>query len=68
MSTGRQTRTLIQTHRLPRIAGKVAAACAGCVLLLGMAQARAGTVVTDQVVSQTTQTQTTIPVTFGQVF
>ncbi|TAN06044.1 MAG: hypothetical protein EPN36_05195, partial [Rhodanobacteraceae bacterium] len=36
--------------------------------MLGMAQARAGTVVTDQVVSQTAQTQTSIPVTFGQVF
>jgi hypothetical protein len=44
------------------------AACATCALLLGVAQAQAATVVTDSVVSQSTQTQTRVPVTFGQVF
>jgi PKD repeat protein len=42
--------------------------CTGCVLLLGAATARAGTVVTDHVVSTVAQAQTNVPVTFGQVF
>ncbi len=37
-------------------------------LLLGAMQAHAGTVVTDHVLSQTSQAQSNIPVTFGQVF
>jgi len=59
------------THRgsrFRRIIGKTLLVCAGGMSLLGAAQAYAGTVVTDQVVSQSTQTQTSIPVTFGQVF
>lgn len=42
--------------------------CAGCVLVLGTVQARAGTVVTDNVVSTVAQAQTHVPVTFGQIF
>ena len=68
MSTGRQSRAFHQGIPLPRISRKLIAACAVCALLLGAAQAQAATVVTDQVVSQSTQTQTSIPVTFGQVF
>ena len=44
------------------------AACAACALLLGVAQAQAATVVTDSVVSQSTGSQASVPVTFGQIF
>ncbi len=47
---------------------KVLCAFASGVLLLASLQARAKTVVTDNVVSQTRQTQNNVPVTFGQVF
>ncbi|MDQ6646657.1 MAG: hypothetical protein M3Y93_05405, partial [Pseudomonadota bacterium] len=47
---------------------KLAGACAGCMLLLGAGQAHAAAAVTDTVVSQSTQTQKNVPVTFGQVF
>ena len=47
---------------------KVLCSCAGCVLLLGAAQARAETVVTDHVISLVAQAQTQVPVTFGQIF
>ena len=50
-----------------RFIGKAILACAGGILLLGAAQARAA-VVTDQVVSQSSQSQASVPVTFGQVF
>ncbi|GEM_PF-666365 len=40
----------------------------GCVLLLGAAQAHAAAVVTDYAVSLAPQTQSNVPVTFGQVF
>ncbi|HEX7370997.1 MAG TPA: hypothetical protein VF284_12030, partial [Rhodanobacteraceae bacterium] len=54
--------------RLDRILRKATLACAGSVLLLGAACAQAATVVTDTAVSQSTQTQFNVPVTFGQVF
>jgi len=47
---------------------KVLHSCAGCVLLLGAVQARAETVVTDNVISTVAQAQTQVPVTFGQIF
>jgi hypothetical protein len=47
---------------------KVLYSCAGCVLLLGAVQARAETVVTDNVISTVAQAQTRVPVTFGQIF
>lgn len=47
---------------------KVLCSCAGCVLLLGAVQARAETVVTDNVISTVAQAQTQVPVTFGQIF
>ncbi|MDW2983313.1 hypothetical protein [Rhodanobacter sp. KK11] len=47
---------------------KVLCRCAGCVLLLGAGTARAGTVVTNHVISTATQAQTHVPVTFGQIF
>ncbi len=40
----------------------------GSVVLLAAAHAHAATVVTDYVISQTTQKQSNVPVTFGQVF
>lgn len=44
-------------------------ACASVLLLLSsLGVAHAGTVVTNNLISQTTQTQTDIPVTFGQIF
>jgi len=43
-------------------------ACLGSVLLLGTTYAQAGTVVTNQVLSEAKQAQTSVPVTFGQVF
>ncbi|HJR10574.1 MAG TPA: hypothetical protein VJ823_04100, partial [Rhodanobacteraceae bacterium] len=68
MTTGRQSRALHQDIPLPRISGKLMAACAACALLLGVAQAQAATVVTDSVVSQSTGSQASVPVTFGQIF
>ncbi|MGH8232855.1 MAG: hypothetical protein ACREPU_01475 [Rhodanobacteraceae bacterium] len=50
------------------VVGKVVCACAGGVLMLATFQSQAGTVVTDQVVSEASQTQNNFPVTFGQVF
>ncbi|WP_343853220.1 hypothetical protein [Rhodanobacter soli] len=47
---------------------KVLCRCAGCVLLLGAGTARAGTVVTDHVISTGAQAQTNVPLTFGQIF
>lgn len=43
-------------------------AFASSILLIGTAQARVGTIVTDTVVSQTAKTQTIVPLTFGQIF
>lgn len=37
-------------------------------LVLGSAPARAGTIVTDHIVSETRETQNQVPVTFGQIF
>jgi hypothetical protein len=54
--------------RFKRTRRALTRAFAGGMLLTGVPQAHAGTVVTNRVVSQTTQTQTSIPVTFGQVF
>src|SRR6185437_15235545 len=68
ITMSRQPRTFHQCIPLPRISGKLRAACAAFALLLGVAQAQAATVVTDSVVSKSTQTQTRVPVTFGQVF
>ena len=50
------------------VVGKVVCACAGGMLLLGALHAHAATVVTDTVVNQTTQTQSKVSVTFGQIF
>src|SRR5690348_8816525 len=41
---------------------------AASILLLGIAPARAGTIVTDHVVSESSQAQADVPATFGQVF
>src|SRR5690242_6692606 len=41
---------------------------AGVILLLGMASARAGTIVTDHVIGEAPRAQAGVPVTFGQVF
>ncbi|HJR30830.1 MAG TPA: hypothetical protein VJ889_19125, partial [Pseudomonas sp.] len=68
MSTGRQPRAFHQGIPLPRISGKLMAACAACALMLGVAQAQSATVVTDSVVSQSTASQASVPVTFGQIF
>lgn len=68
MSTNPQSRASIQGDRLLRIVGKRVGACAACVLLLGATRAHAAPVVTDTVVSRSTQTQNNVPVTFGQVF
>ena len=68
MSTSRPSASFCLGNRLRRLAGKLASASAGCVLLLAAAHAHAATVVTDTVVSQSTQTQSNVPVTFGQVF
>jgi len=54
--------------RFRRITYAAACAFAGSMLLIGTTQARAGTIVTDTVVSQTAKTQTVVPVTFGQIF
>ena len=51
-----------------RVVRKLMVACAGCVLLSAAARARAAAAVTDNVISQSTQTQRNVPVTFGQVF
>ena len=48
--------------------GKVFVGLVGCVWLLGATHARAAAAVTDTVVSQTTQAQSNVPITFGQVF
>ncbi|UJJ57577.1 hypothetical protein [Rhodanobacter denitrificans] len=47
---------------------KMLCGCASCVLMLDAAPARAGMVVTDNVISTVAQAQTHVPVTFGQVF
>ncbi|WP_240046329.1 hypothetical protein [Rhodanobacter glycinis] len=47
---------------------KLAWACTGGVLLLGALHVRAATVVTDTVVSQVSQAQGNVSVTFGQIF
>jgi len=47
---------------------KLVFACAGGVLLMGAPRVYAETVVTDNVVTQATQPQYNVPVTFGQVF
>src|SRR5690348_16785889 len=67
MNTDRHSRTSLQEIRTSRIAGKRIAAMAGCILLFA-AHAHARTIVTDTVASQTSQAQSHVPVTFGQVF
>ena len=60
-----------QLHRgnwLGQTLVKMLGGWAGCVLMLGAVQARAATVVTDNVISTVAQAQTNVPVTFGQVF
>ncbi len=68
MSTDQQSCPAIHGDRHLRTIGKLLGASAGCFLLLGAAHAQAATVVTDSVVSQATQAQYNVPVTFGQVF
>ena len=68
MRTRKQTGTLDQANRLGRHLVKMLYGCAGCALMLGAAQARAGTVVTNSAISTVTYAQTNVPVTFGQVF
>ncbi|MEO6801037.1 MAG: hypothetical protein ABI178_13960, partial [Rhodanobacter sp.] len=68
MINDRQSRPSSRSDRPFQIGNKLLTAYAACALLLGAAQAHAATAVTDSVVSQTTQTQSNIPVTFGQVF
>ncbi len=55
------------------VAGKLVFICVGCIWLLGAPRTHAtavvtDAVVTDQVISQTAQTQNNVAVTFGQVF
>jgi len=57
-----------QQNWLGKTAAKMLCGCAGCVLMLGAVTARAGTVVTDKVISTVAQAQTNVPVTFGQIF
>src|SRR6185312_236450 len=68
MNAGQQPR--LSTHEIRRLwsAGSRIAAFGVCLLMFAAAHARAEAVVTNQVVSQATQTQTSVPVTFGQVF
>ena len=68
MSTVQQFCPAIHGDRHLRNIGKLLGAFTGVVLLLAVAHAHAATVVTDNVVSQTTQAQGNVPVTFGQVF
>ena len=57
-----------QGNWLGQAAAKMLCGCAGYVLMLGAVTARAGTVVTDHVISTVAQAQTNVPVTFGQIF
>ena len=50
------------------IVGEIVNICIGVTLLLSAAQTHATAVVTDHVISQTTKTQSSVLVTFGQVF
>jgi hypothetical protein len=65
MGAGRQHQASVRKNRVLRIIGICGAVCA---LMLAAMNAQATTVVTDTVVSQASQTQNNIPVTFGQVF
>jgi hypothetical protein len=65
MGAGWQRQASVRKNRLLRTIGICGAACA---LVLAALNAQAAMVVTDTVVSQTSQTQNNIPVTFGQVF
>ncbi len=68
MNTDQQSVPPIHRDRHLRTIGKGIGACAGFALLLSAAQVHAATAVTDYLVSQSTQTQHNVPVTFGQVF
>lgn len=68
MRTSERATRFNRRNRLGGAAAKVLCGCAGCVLLLGAAPARAATVVTDNVISTIARAQTDVPVTFGQVF
>ena len=68
MDSTPQSGTYASGDRFKRITYAAACAFAGSMLLIGTAEARAGTIVTDTVVSQTAKTQTVVPVTFGQIF
>ncbi|MEP7185178.1 MAG: hypothetical protein ABI767_05005 [Rhodanobacter sp.] len=68
MSNDRQSRPSGRRDRLFQTVRKLMGAGAGCVLLLGAGHAHAAAAVTDNVVSQSAQTQNNVPVTFGQVF
>jgi hypothetical protein len=68
MHTSEQTRQSHQGNRLGQALVKLLGGCAGCALMLGVVQAHAGAVVTNNVVSTVAQAQTNVPVTFGQIF
>ncbi|MGH8115992.1 MAG: hypothetical protein ACREPJ_01575, partial [Rhodanobacteraceae bacterium] len=68
MSASTPTAATVRGNRLRRGIGKLVCGSGAGLLLLGATQAFAGTVVTDQVFNLSTQSQATVPVTFGQVF
>ena len=68
MGISEQAGRFSQGNWLGQAAAKMLCGCAGCVMMLGAATARAGTVVTDNVISTVAQAQTNVPVTFGQIF
>src|SRR5690625_523503 len=57
-----------QTRRTTRVRAKILCHGAACALLLGSMAAQAQAIVTDRVVGMAEQSQTHVPVTFGQVF
>src|SRR6185437_2577158 len=68
MRAARRPVPSIHASRCLRIIGKVVCSCTGIVWRLGTTHAHAQAAVTNYVVSQATQAQNRVPVTFGQVF
>ena len=68
MNKNEKSRSANHGNRRLRTIGKILAAHTGFVLLLGATHAHAAAAVTDNVISQTTQAQSNVPITFGQVF
>ena len=60
--------TYARDDQFKRATHALACVFTSSMLLMGTAQARSGTIVTDTVVSQTAKTQTVVPITFGQIF